>query len=180
MNKIHIFNVWVTYFMWNIKWYLWNSTQNILPIFWKKLFLQNVEFLRALRFKSRDTFLRCPEAETKWPTFRWGQFQRIFFNKNVWIAIKISLKFVPKGPMNKIPAMIQIMAWRRSGDKPSSYATLISLPTHICVTRPQWVNTNIHIVNCDYQYLVISVLCNPYVITKSLLLSIVSPLCVVF
>ena len=32
------------------------------------------------------------------------------------------------------------MAWRRSGDKPLSEPMLVSLPTHICVTWPQWVN----------------------------------------
>ena len=63
----------------------------------------------------------------------------IFFNENVWISIQISLKFVPKGPINNIPALVQIMAWRRSGDKPLSEPMMVSLPTHICVTRPQWV-----------------------------------------
>ena len=33
------------------------------------------------------------------------------------------------------------MAWRRSGDKPLSEPMMVGLPTHICVTRPQWVNT---------------------------------------
>ena len=66
-------------------------------------------------------------------------FKRIFFNENVWISIKISLKFVPKGPINNIPALVQIMAWRRSGDKPLSEPVMVSSPTHICVTRPQWV-----------------------------------------
>ena len=42
----------------------------------------------------------------------------ILFQKNVWIWIKISLKFVPRGPINNIPALVQIMAWRRTGDKP--------------------------------------------------------------
>ena len=32
------------------------------------------------------------------------------------------------------------MAWRRPGDKPLSEAVMVSLPTHLCVTRPQWVN----------------------------------------
>ena len=41
----------------------------------------------------------------------------IFLNENAWILIKISLKFVPKGPVNNIPALVQIMAWHRSGDK---------------------------------------------------------------
>ena len=33
------------------------------------------------------------------------------------------------------------MAWRRPGDKPLSKLMMVSLLTHICVTRPQWVNT---------------------------------------
>ena len=44
-------------------------------------------------------------------------FSSVFFNENVWISIKISLKFVPKGPIKNIPALVQIMAWRRPGDK---------------------------------------------------------------
>ena len=34
------------------------------------------------------------------------------------------------------------MAWRRPGDKPLSELMMVSLPTHECVTRPQWVKTN--------------------------------------
>ena len=67
-------------------------------------------------------------------------FKRIFLNENVWISIKISLKFVFKGPINYIPALVQIMAWRRPGDKPLSEPMMVTLPTHICVTRPQWLN----------------------------------------
>ena len=66
-------------------------------------------------------------------------FKRIFLTGNVIISIKISLKFVPKGPINKIPALVQIMAWRRPGDKPLSEPTMVRLMTHICVTRLQWV-----------------------------------------
>ena len=33
------------------------------------------------------------------------------------------------------------MAWHRSGDKPLSEPMMVSLPTHICVTRPQWVKS---------------------------------------
>ena len=66
-------------------------------------------------------------------------FKHIFLNENVRIWIKISLKFVPKGPINNNPALVQIMAWRRSGDKPFSETMMVSLPMHICVTWPQWV-----------------------------------------
>ena len=67
-------------------------------------------------------------------------FKWIFLNQNIWISLKIPLKFVPRGPINNIPALVQIMAWRRPGDKPLSEPMLVFVPTHICVTRPQWVN----------------------------------------
>ena len=79
-------------------------------------------------------------------------FKRIFLNENVLISIEISLKFVPKGQMNNIPALAHITAWRRPGDKPLSEPRKVSLPTHICVTRPQWVNTRmIAVVHCVYR-----------------------------
>ena len=66
-------------------------------------------------------------------------FKCIFLNKNVWISLKISLKFVPKVRINNLPALVQITAWCRPGDKPLSEPMMVSLLTHICVTRPQWV-----------------------------------------
>ena len=71
--------------------------------------------------------------------FAGDTFKCIFLNENVRISIKISLKFVAKGPINNIQALLQIMAWRRPGDKPLSEPMLVFIPTHICVTRPQWV-----------------------------------------
>ena len=65
--------------------------------------------------------------------------KRIFLNENCLILIKISLKFVPPGLINNIPALVQIMAWRRPGDKPLSEPMMVSLLTHICITRPHWV-----------------------------------------
>ena len=41
------------------------------------------------------------------------------------------MRFVPKGLINNIPAMLQIMAWRRRGDKPLSEPMMVRLPTHI-------------------------------------------------
>ena len=67
-------------------------------------------------------------------------FKRNFLNENERIFIKISLKFIRKGPVNNIPALVQLMAWRRPGDKPLSEPMVICLLTHICITRPQWVN----------------------------------------
>ena len=77
-----------------------------------------------------------------WQHFADDIFKRIFFNENVWISFKISLKFVPKGSIINIAALVQIMAWRRPGDKLLSEQMMVSLPTYICVTRPQWVKGN--------------------------------------
>ena len=66
-------------------------------------------------------------------------FNCISLNENLWIPIEISLKFVPKGSINNKPALFQIMAWHRPGDKPLSEPMRVNLLTHICVTRPQWV-----------------------------------------
>ena len=45
-------------------------------------------------------------------------FRCIFVNEKFCISIRISLKFVPKGPINNKSALVQVMAWRRTGDKP--------------------------------------------------------------
>ena len=39
-------------------------------------------------------------------------FKCIFLIENVWISVKISRKFVPKDPINNIPALVQVMACR--------------------------------------------------------------------
>ena len=56
-------------------------------------------------------------------------FKSIFFNENVQISIEISLTFVPKAPINNIPALVHIMAWRRPGYKPLSEPMVVRLPT---------------------------------------------------
>ena len=66
-------------------------------------------------------------------------FKCIFLKENIWILIKISLNFVPKGPINNIPALVQVMAWCRPGDKPLSKTMMVRLTMPICVTQPQWV-----------------------------------------
>ena len=43
-----------------------------------------------------------------------------FLGENIWIPIEIWLKFVPNGPINNIPALVDIMAWRLTADKPLS------------------------------------------------------------
>ena len=81
----------------------------------------------------------------------WGRDKMAAFSQTTlsnafsWMKIlefrlKIHWSFVPKRLINNIPALVLIMAWRRPGDKPLSEPMLVISLTHICITRPQWVN----------------------------------------
>ena len=45
-------------------------------------------------------------------------FRCIFSNEDDRIPIQISLKFVLRGPIDNKPALVEVMAWRLTGDKP--------------------------------------------------------------
>ena len=51
-------------------------------------------------------------------------FKCISLNENYRILIRIWLKFVLRSPIDNKPAMVQVMAWRRTGDKPLPELTL--------------------------------------------------------
>ena len=42
----------------------------------------------------------------------------MFVNEYFFILIRILLKFATKGEIDNKPALVQVMAWRRTGDKP--------------------------------------------------------------
>ena len=63
-----------------------------------------------------------------------GIFKRIFLKENVRNSIKISLNFVPQSPIDNIEYIY---------NKPLSEAMMVSLLTHICVARPQWVKPQV-------------------------------------
>ena len=73
-------------------------------------------------------------------------FQKTFSNAFSWMKMnELRLRFhwnlFPRVELTIFQeSLAQIMAWRRPGDKPLSEAMVVSLPTYICVTRPQWVN----------------------------------------
>ena len=45
-------------------------------------------------------------------------FKSISMNEKFCILIQISLKFVPKGPIDNKSALLRVMAWCWTGDKP--------------------------------------------------------------
>ena len=87
------------------------------------------------------TYLGC--GSTHWgrdegPPFRRRHFRTHFLNDNIWISNKITRKFVSKGPINNIPALVQIVAWRRPGDKPLFEPMMVRLLRLISVIQRQW------------------------------------------
>ena len=108
---------------------------------WIQKMRQVKKNIRLIRHQEMPQVINTLRPRQNGRHFADDTFKRIFLNENVRISIKISLTFVPEGPINNISALVQIMAWRRPGDKPLSEPMMTSLPTHICVTRPQWVNS---------------------------------------
>ena len=86
----------------------------------------------------------------------------IFLNENDRIRIEISLKFVPRSPIDNKPALVQVMAWRRPCDKPLFEPMMVIIPTHICVMRPQWLNNftshpiSMHLIRSNWNWSVLS------------------------
>ena len=118
------------------------------PVNWHPFCWQKIYFFYQHKYRSStswlNSILQCTVSLTHWGRGNSRYFaddilKCVIWNENVWIWVKISLKFVPLGPINNIPALVQIMAWRRPGDKRLSEPMMARLPTHICVTRAQWV-----------------------------------------
>ena len=56
----------------------------------------------------------------------------LFLDENGRIPIQISLKFVPKSPIDNKPALVQVMAWRWTEDKPLP-ESMVTLFTDACM-----------------------------------------------
>ena len=67
-------------------------------------------------------------------------FQCVFLNENIWISIKISLNFVPKGRINNIPALVQII-------------TVGELRSTLCTKTPLYVRSGLYIKQMPLEYL---------------------------
>ena len=111
--------------------------------YWKYLNVKQLnEFkiykLRITAISSIGWWFNTLRLRPNGPHFADDIFKCIFLNENVLIPIKISMKFVPKGPINNIPALVQIMAWRRPCAKPLSGPMMVCLLTHLCVARPKF------------------------------------------
>ena len=144
-----------------ITWYIHRTSTSLVRLIFPMYYVHTCKCVRQdPHFWSQDTDITIWRWEvyvttqvgenvinTLWPIhicrhFANDIFKCIFLNENALISFKISMKFVPKVRINNIPALVQIMARRRPGDKPLSEPMMASLLTYICVTRPQWVKFN--------------------------------------
>ena len=85
-----------------------------------------------------------PLPKPKWGRDKMAAISQTFSNtfssmELLEFFIKLSLKVVPKSPINNIPALVQIMACHLAGAKPLSEPMMVSLLTKMCVTWHQWV-----------------------------------------
>ena len=48
------------------------------------------------------------------------------------MVIEISWTFIPDGPIGNNSVLVQVMVWRRTGDKPSPKAMLIEITDARC------------------------------------------------
>ena len=87
---------------------------------------QTTQWMNMIWHTSSDTggiyrsYLDSSPPEQNGRHFADDFFRCIFVNENFCILINSSLNFVPKGPIDNHPALVQIMAWRWIGDKPLS------------------------------------------------------------
>ena len=139
----------------------WHAFWHVSDVFFRLIAPTRMEDITILAWhghliKPHKAAIRTHRGLTHWGRDKMAAIsQTTLSNSFSWMkmfenAPKISLTFVPKGPINNIPALVQIMAWRRSGDKPLSEPVVVSLLADICVTKPQWVK-----VKCDIVLLIL-------------------------
>ena len=77
-------------------------------------------------------------------------FKWIFLNENDRIPIQLLLKFVARSPIDNESALVQVMAWRRTGDKPLPEPMMTQLTdAYMWHSRGRWVNANCLSILCD-------------------------------
>ena len=128
----------------------WNRSQSrfiLQSMPWMLMIWQCKEPRHQQQCVEMQVVLEYSNLSTRNSLIQWGQdkmvailasniFRCIFLNENIQILTKISQNFVPKGPINNIPALIQITAsWHTPVDKP----LMVSLQMYICIIRPQWI-----------------------------------------
>ena len=75
-------------------------------------------WLWIIQYPWQTSFFNSSPPEQNGRHFADDAFRCIFVNESLCISIQSSLKFVPKGQIDKKSALVQVMAWRLFGAKP--------------------------------------------------------------
>ena len=59
------------------------------------------------------------------------------------MQLVLSQQVCPRGSINNILTLVQMLAWRWSRDKTLSEPMMVNLLMHIRIIRPQWVNISL-------------------------------------
>ena len=129
---------------------IWFGTAHSSPIH-HVCFTSTGVILRLMQCSVSEATLNNVGCLTHWGRDKMAAiFQTTFSNAFSWMKMfKFRLRFhwslFSRCPISNIPALVQIMAWRRSAAKPLSEPMMVSLLTHIRVNRPQWVYNHTHL-----------------------------------
>ena len=93
-------------------WWAMRYIEPCMPCLWGKVWGVRWEWA------SEWLNLTCFSPGLNGHHFTHNHFKCILINEKFCILIRISLKFVPKGPIDKKSALVHVMAWRWTGDKP--------------------------------------------------------------
>ena len=101
--------------------------------FWQVMYTEGVWSHWGELIESRCRILHSKNSINSSPPGQNGRnftddmFKRIFVNENIWMLNKFSLKCALWGWIHNMSALVQIMVWRRPGDKPLSEPMLTQL-----------------------------------------------------
>ena len=109
-----------------------------ISLFWRRIGFA-IELIHWGRDKM-DAISQTPFSST----FSWM--------KMLEFRLKFHWSLFPRAELTIFQHWFQIMVWRRPSDKPLSEPMMVSLATHICVTRPQWLNEHIANAHLDRRY----------------------------
>ena len=114
-------------------WFKWINVRKMCPT--RNANTGNVAWIREIHSVIFNEGILTNSGRDKMAAIFQTTFSNAFFlYENVWISNTISLKFVSKSPIDNDTALVQIMAWRRTGDKP------LSEQRHMGLDRPEAVN----------------------------------------
>ena len=90
--------------------------------------------------------------------FAEDMFRCIFMNEKFSILIKISIKFVPKRPIDNNTALAKIMAWHQIGDKPLSVPVLTRFHWRIYVLLGENESNGLASCGCHIELVIFKVI----------------------